>query len=94
MVHGLSLAAKILHCTEFAGVVSNLNESIYCAEQADFYSQSLDCSLNEALFSLRKSSKSYASLEPAIQQLEQFKGQLFRKMYECIRGCPGKKQFS
>lgn len=90
-MHGLSLAAKILHCTEYAEVISNLNESIYCAEQADFYTQSLDCSLNEALFSLRKSSQSYAGLEPAIRQLERLKGQLFRKMYECIRGCPGEK---
>lgn len=88
-MHGLSLAAKILHCEEFATVVSNIGESIYCAEAADFFTQSLECSLKEALFSLRKSSQSMTGLEPAIRQVETLKGQLFRRMYECVRGNPG-----
>lgn len=90
-MHGLSLAAKILHCTEFAEVVSNIDESIYCTEAAEFFTQSLECSLKEALFSLRKSSQSCAAMEPAIHQIEQLKGQLFWKMYECIRGHPGRQ---
>lgn len=88
-MHGLSLAAKILHCEEFATVVSNIGESIYCVEAADFFTQSLECSLKEALFSLRKSSESMAGLETAIRQAETLKGQLFRRMYECVRGNPG-----
>lgn len=89
-MHGVSLAAKILHRTEFSSIVSCLNESIYCPEQADFYTASLECSLKEALYSLRKSSETYAGLEPAIQQVEQLKGHLFRKLFECVRGCSGK----
>lgn len=89
-MHGISLAAKVLHCNEFASVVSSIGESIYCSEAAEFFTQSLECSLKEALFSLRKSSETYAALEPAIQQIELLKGQLFRKMYECVRGRPGK----
>lgn len=82
----MSLAAKILHCNEFASVVSNIGESIYCAEAADFFSQSLDCSLKEALFSLRKSRETFQCLDPAILALEKLKGHLFRKMFECVRG--------
>lgn len=93
MVHGLSLAAKVLHCNEFAAVVSSVGESIYCEEAADFFTQSLECSLKEALFSLRKSSQSFAALEPAIEQIEKFQGQLFRQMYECVKGSPGKLPF-
>lgn len=85
----MSLAAKILHCNEFAVVVSNISESIYCAEAADFFTQSLECSLKEALFSLRKSSQTIAGLDPAIQQIEKLRGQLFRQMFECVRGNPG-----
>lgn len=86
----MSLAAKILHCDEFATVISNINESIYCAEAAEFFTQSLECSLKEALFSLRKSSQTFPSLDPAIRQIEKLKGQLFRKMFECVRGsAPG-----
>lgn len=91
MVHGLSLAAKILHCNEFATVVSNIGESIYCAEATDFFTQSLECSLKEALFSLRKSNQTFVGLDPAIQQIEKLKGQLFRHMYECVRGSPGER---
>lgn len=91
VVHGLSLAAKILHCSEFASVVSNIDESIYCAEAADFFTQSLECSLKEALFSLRKSSQTFVGLDPAIHQIEKLKGKLFRKMYECVRGDRGMK---
>lgn len=87
----MSLAAKILHCSEFATVISNISESIYCAEAADFFTQSLECSLKEALFSLRKSSQTFAGLDPAIKQLEKLRGQLFRQMFECVRGSPGKK---
>lgn len=74
-------------------MVSSIGESIYCSEAAEFFTQSLECSLKEALFSLRKSSQTYAALEPAIQQIELLKGQLFRKMYECVRGRPGKISF-
>lgn len=91
-MHGLSLAAKILHCNEFAEVVSNIGESIYCTEAADFFTQSLECSLKEALFSLRKSSQLFLGLDQAIQQVERLKGQLFRQMYECVRGSPGKEK--
>lgn len=90
-MHGLSLAAKVLHCNEFAAVVSNIGESIYCAEAADFFTQSLECSLKEALFSLRKSSQTFTSLDPAILQVEKLKGKLFRQMFECVRGSPGER---
>lgn len=90
-MHGLSLAAKILHVGEFTAVVSNIHESIYCAEAAEFFTQSLECSLKEALFSLRKSSQTFACLDPAIRQIEKLKGKLFRQMYECVRGNRGKK---
>lgn len=83
----------MLHCNEFASVVSSIGESIYCSEAAEFFTQSLECSLKEALFSLRKSSETYAALEPAIQQIELLKGQLFRKMYECVRGRPGNNPY-
>lgn len=82
----MSLAAKILHCNEFASVVSNIDESIYCAEAADFFGASLECSLKEALFSLRKSSQTMQCLDPAIRQIEKLKGKLFRQMFECVRG--------
>lgn len=80
----------MLHCKDFSSVVSNIGESIYCAESADFYTQSLDCSLKEALFSLRKSGASFAALSPAIRQIEKLKGKLFKQMYECVRGNPGR----
>lgn len=94
VVHGLSLAAKILHCNEFAAVVSNICESIYCSEAADFFTHSLECSLKEALFSLRKSSQTFIGLDPAIRQIEKLKGQLFKQMFECVRGSPGERRFS
>lgn len=74
-------------------MVSSIGESIYCSEAAEFFTQSLECSLKEALFSLRKSCQTYAALEPAIHQIERLNGQLFRKMYECVRGRPGTKIF-
>lgn len=83
------MAAKILHCSEFESVVSNIGESIYCAEAADFFTQSLECSLKEALHSLRKSSQSFMGVEPAIRQIEKLKGKLFKQMFECVRGNPG-----
>lgn len=84
-MHGVSLAAKQIHSLEFASVVSNIGESIYCAEAADFFTQSLECSLKETLFSLRKTNKIYPGLSPAIHQIEKLKGQLFRQMYKCVR---------
>ncbi|XP_055309945.1 uncharacterized protein LOC129573470 isoform X2 [Sitodiplosis mosellana] len=93
VVHGLSLAAKILHCNEFAEVVSNIGESIYCAEAADFFTHSLECSLKEALFSLRNSSQTYVNLAPAILQVEKLKGQLFRQMFDCVKGNPSEEFF-
>lgn len=92
-MHGLSLAAKILHCNEFAEVISNIDESIYCAEAADFFKQSLECSLKEALYSLHNSNQKYPALDPAVRQIEKLKGQLFWQMFECVRGTnPGKEQ--
>lgn len=49
----------------------------------------VECSLKEALFSLRKSKQTFVDLEPAIHQIEKLKGKLFRQMYECVRGNPG-----
>lgn len=92
-MHGLSLAAKILHCNEFAEVISNIDESIYCAEAAEFFTTSLECSLKEALFSLHKSSQTFPALDPAIAQIEKLKGQLFWQMFDCVRANPGKHLF-
>lgn len=85
-MHGLSLAAKILRCNEFAEVVSNIDESIYSVESADFFTQSLECSLKEATFSLHSSCQTFPALDPAIQQIEKLKGQLFWQMFKCVRG--------
>lgn len=88
VLHGLSLAAKQLHELEFAKVVSSINESIYCNEAADFYGQSLECSLKEAIHSLRLSHRKYTNLTGAIKQTEQLKGKLYRKMTDCILNQP------
>lgn len=69
---------------DFGSCVSNIGEAIYCEESFDFFAASLECSLKEALFSLRKSSKTYPKLNTAIYQVEKLKGQLFRKMYNCV----------
>lgn len=84
-MHGVSLAAKQLHALEFAIVISNISESIYCTEAAEFFTQSLECSLKEALHSLRMSNQKYSNLTVPIQQTEKLHGHLYRKMYKCVR---------
>lgn len=79
------MAAKQLHALEFAIVISNISESIYCTEAAEFFTQSLECSLKEALHSLRMSNQKYSNLTMPIQQTEKLNGQLYRKMYGCVR---------
>lgn len=93
-MHGVSLAAKRLHSldNEFDAIVNNITESIYCPEAADFFTTSLECSLKEALHSLRKTHETVSDktinaseFSSAIKCVENLTGRLYHLMYACVR---------
>lgn len=87
-MHGVSLAAKRVHTDEFATILGYVNESIYCPEAGKFYTHSLESSLKEALFSLRKSNGG-GELTPSIERVEKLAGKLYEVMCRSVRESNG-----
>lgn len=83
MLHATSIAAKQLYPDEFNAALSHITESIYCAEKADFFTSSLECSLKEALFSLHHSNVD-GELDNAIAMVEKLSGNLYKIMARII----------
>lgn len=83
-MHGVSLAAKRIHTDEFATILAHVNESIYCPDAGKFYTHSLESSLKEALFSLRKSNVN-GELTPPIDCVAKLAGKLYEVMYRSVR---------
>lgn len=83
-LHGVSLAAKRLHTDDFQEIISHINESIYCSSAAKFFTHSLESSLNETLFSLRKSNLTDKNLSKPIECIEKLRGKLYDTMCRCV----------
>lgn len=82
-MHGVSLAAKRIYTNEFQQIIGYMKESIYCNDAADFYTHSLESSLHEALFSLRKSNAN-GELSQSIAKIEKLTGKLYSEMCRCV----------
>lgn len=74
---------KQLAPSDFHAMCQHLNEVVYTMDAADFYTHSLESSLNEALHSLRQSNVN-GELDVVIQRIDRLSGKLFQIMYECI----------
>lgn len=83
-LHGISLAAKRFHTEQFQEIIEHIDENIYCPEGGKFYTHSLECSLKEALYSLRKSNLD-GQLTSSIERIEKLAGKLYDVMYHCVR---------
>lgn len=83
MLHGTSRAMKQIDPIGFHAAKEHLNEVVYCLSAIDFYTHSLESSLKEALYSLRKSNE-HGELDVPIQKIDRLTGKLFKIMYECV----------
>ena len=68
----------------FIKAKENIKEIVYCTDASEFYTKSLECSLREALSSLR-STNNEGELDVAIQQLEQLSGNLYTILNNNVR---------
>lgn len=74
---------KRLESHEFASLVGNLTEAIYCDEAREFYSHCVESSLREALFSLRHSNEN-GEIDKAIAKLESLTGRMYDIMFNTV----------
>lgn len=82
-MHGVSIAMKTLEPCRLNECKRHVEEIVYCAEAAEFYSTCLDSSVREALSSLRASNGDGLLNEP-IGKIEQLNGKMYDIMSEMI----------
>lgn len=80
-LHGVSVAMRTVCPARFHRARQHVQEIVYCAEAADFYSTSLNSSVREALSSLRASNGRTGDLDAAIRHVERLDG---GRMYELM----------
>lgn len=74
---------KIRKPDQFNEARRAVDEIVYCAEAAEFYTHSLECSLREALSSLRSTNQN-GELDQPIKQLEQLTGKMYNIMFSNV----------
>lgn len=82
-MHATSRALKQCDPNTFWSVQQHLNEFVYSLSAIEFYTHSLESSLKEALYSLRKSNVN-GDLDKPIQKIDCLTGKLFQIMFDCV----------